>query len=79
MFIGTDGLLSFRSGVFPSKTGRLAFPAVPSPRVAQFKPAPGIRWPGVGLLLSFVHLTVFPNVPHSVGSVRRRCTAMEAA
>src|SRR5450631_4460751 len=55
--------------VFPSTAGRLAFPAVPSQRVAQFKPAPGIRGPRVGLLPSFVHLTVFPNVPHSVGSV----------
>jgi hypothetical protein len=32
--------------VFPSTAGRLAFPAVPSQRVAQFKPAPGRLWVG---------------------------------
>jgi hypothetical protein len=57
---------------FPSTAGRLAFRAVPSRRVAPFEPAPGIRWPRAGLLPSFVHPVIFPNVPLGVGSVRRK-------
>src|SRR4029077_7466817 len=53
--------------------GRRAFRTAPSQRVAQFKPAPGIRRPRIGLLPSFVHPVVSTNVPLSVGSVTRRC------
>src|SRR5580704_12197397 len=63
--------------VFPSTAGRMAFRTAPSQRVAQFKPAPGIRLPLIGLLPSFVHPVVSTNVPLSVGSVTRRCTAVE--
>jgi hypothetical protein len=41
--------------VFPSAAGRMAFRTAPSQRVAQLKPAPGMRWPRIGLPPSFVH------------------------
>ena len=42
--------LSFRTPVFPSTAGRMAFRTAPSQHVAQLKPAPGMRWPRIGLL-----------------------------
>ena len=47
--------LSFRTAGFPSTAGRMALRTVPSQRVAQLKPAPGMRWPRIGLPPSFVH------------------------
>ena len=41
--------------VFPSTAGRMAFRTAPSQRVGQLKPAPGMRWPRIGLLPPFVH------------------------
>jgi len=52
--------------VFPSTAGRMAFQTAPSQRVAQLKPAPGIRSPRIGLLPSFVHRISYPRISRSV-------------
>jgi len=62
---GSDFLLLYRRlldppyhsvrRVFPSTAGRMAFQTAPSQHVAQLKPAPGMRWPRIGLPPSFVH------------------------
>ena len=44
----------------------MAFQTAPSQRVAQLKPAPGICWPRVGLLPSFVHRISYPRMSRSV-------------
>jgi len=67
--------LSAGQRVFPSTAGRLAYQAGPTQSVCQLKPAPGIRWPALGLSSPFVHRVADiggPVLSRAMGSIMHR-------
>ena len=59
--------------VFPSTAGRLACQTGPSQYSVQLKPAPGMRWPSLGLRPSFARLVAASLAPRCVGPDRFDC------